>query len=55
MNQEKLIAQLKIDEGFRGKPYRCTAGKLTIGFGRNLDDVGASVAESEMMLSVDLK
>ncbi|WP_296059597.1 glycoside hydrolase family protein [uncultured Amphritea sp.] len=55
MNQEKLIAQLKIDEGFRGKPYRCTAGKLTIGFGRNLDDVGVSVAEAEMMLSEDLK
>lgn len=31
---EALIAR---EEGFRMKPYRCTAGKLTIGFGWNLD------------------
>lgn len=24
-------------EGYRSKPYRCTAGKLTIGYGWNLD------------------
>ena len=55
MNKAKLIAQLSIDEGFRAKPYRCTAGKLTIGYGRNLDDVGVSVAEAEMMLNEDIK
>lgn len=31
---EALIAR---EEGFRTKPYRCPAGKLTIGFGWNLD------------------
>lgn len=25
-------------EGFRSKPYRCPAGKLTIGYGRNIQD-----------------
>ena len=32
--------QLKQDEGWRLKPYRCTAGKLTIGYGRNIEDKG---------------
>lgn len=31
---EALIAR---EEGFRTKPYRCTSGKLTIGYGWNLD------------------
>ena len=30
--------RLKIHEGLRLQPYRCTKGKLTIGVGRNLDD-----------------
>lgn len=33
----KLIEQLKRHEGFKRNPYRCTAGKLTIGYGYNLD------------------
>lgn len=45
MITEKLKSLLKNDterfiaheEGFRSKPYRCTAGKLTIGIGWNLD------------------
>lgn len=40
-------------EGLRCKPYRCTAGKLTIGYGRNLDDVGISQAEADMMFERD--
>ena len=35
-----LIESLKRDEGFRKFPYRCPAGKLTIGYGFNLDDEG---------------
>jgi lysozyme len=42
MNDAKLIAELVKDEGLRLKPYKCTAGKTTIGVGRNLDDVGIS-------------
>jgi lysozyme len=55
-------------EGFRdkpyfdccGKPYRsCICppqkkGKLTIGYGRNLDDVGLSKLEAEVLLEHDL-
>jgi len=35
----RIKAQLVRHEGLRLKPYRCTAGKLTIGYGRNLDFV----------------
>lgn len=35
-------------------PYRCSAGKLTIGVGRNLDDRGISVDESRYLLSNDI-
>lgn len=40
-------------EGLRLHPYKCTAGKLTIGYGRNLDDVGISRAEADMMFERD--
>ena len=40
-------------EGLRLKPYRCTASKLTIGYGRNLEDVGISRAEADMMFERD--
>jgi len=48
--EEKLIDQLIVDEGLRLKPYRCTAGKLTIGVGRNLDDNWLSASEIKRML-----
>jgi lysozyme len=50
----KLMEQIKRHEGLRLKPYRCTANKLTIGYGRNIDDVGISEAEAEVLLSNDL-
>ena len=40
-------------EGLRCKPYKCTAGKLTIGYGRNLDDNGISADEAEYMFNND--
>ena len=46
--------QLKGHEGFRSKPYRDTVGKLTIGYGRNLDDVGITRAEGGMLLDNDV-
>jgi lysozyme len=36
----KLESLLTLHEGSKRFPYRCTAGKLTIGIGFNLDDVG---------------
>lgn len=47
--------QLHRDEGLRKKPYRDTVGKLTIGVGRNLDDVGLALDEIELMLDNDIK
>ena len=45
---------LKRHEGFRRKPYLCSAGRQTIGYGRNLSDVGISEAEAEWLLSRDI-
>jgi lysozyme len=42
-----------VDEGLRLHPYRDTVGKLTIGYGRNLDDKGISQAEADLMLAND--
>jgi lysozyme len=53
MNFEALLSALKSDEGFREKPYSDTVGKLTIGYGRNLDDVGISRQEAHDMLTRD--
>lgn len=39
------IEQLKKDEGLRLAPYRCTAGKLTIGYGHNLSALGITNAD----------
>ena len=35
-----LVKQLMLHEGVRLKPYRCSAGKLTIGVGHNYEDTG---------------
>lgn len=50
----KLRAQLVRHEGYRAFPYRDSVGKLTIGIGRNLDDVGIARAEAELLLDNDL-
>ena len=51
---DKLIKQLKKHEGVELKPYKCTSNKLTIGIGRNLEDVGISEHEAEYLLMNDL-
>ena len=48
MKMNSVIEQLKLDEGVKLKPYRDTAGKLTIGVGRNLDDAGISPTEADL-------
>jgi GH24 family phage-related lysozyme (muramidase) len=48
-----LVRQLKTHEGLRLTPYRCTSGKLTIGYGRNLEDTGVSLEEADRMLHDD--
>ena len=49
---ESLIAK---HEGLSLKPYRDTVGKLSIGYGRNLDDNGISKHEAELMLVRDIE
>jgi lysozyme len=51
---ERIKEQLVRHEGLRLKPYRCTAGRLTIGIGRNLDDCGISQSEAYVMLINDI-
>lgn len=46
--------QLIRDEGLRLHPYKDSVGKLTIGVGRNLDDVGISKAEAALLLDNDI-
>ncbi len=53
-DRQKLIQQLRLHEGERLKPYRCTAGKLTIGVGRNLEDRGITTEESAYLLNNDI-
>ncbi|MFA7098345.1 MAG: glycoside hydrolase family protein [Gammaproteobacteria bacterium] len=51
----RIKSQLVRHEGLRLKPYRCTAGKLTIGVGRNLDDCGISQKEAYALLDNDIR
>jgi len=51
----KLIKQLKRHEGYRRLVYECTRGVLTIGIGRNLESVGISEKEAEMLLENDIQ
>lgn len=55
MDIERLKKQLMAHEGLRLKPYRCTAGKLTIGVGRNIEDRGVSSSEAMYMLDNDIE
>jgi len=54
MDRDLLKSQLERHEGVRLRPYRDTVGKLTIGIGRNLDDVGITRDEAEFLLENDI-
>ncbi|MEA1998778.1 MAG: glycoside hydrolase family protein [Euryarchaeota archaeon] len=54
MTESVLIDQLIHHEGLRLRPYRCPAGRLTIGVGRNLDDKGISHEEALYLLKNDI-
>ena len=55
MNEQRLAAQLTVDEGRRPRIYLCTAGKWTGGVGRNLSDRPFSDDEIDLMLKNDIK
>ena len=54
MNRDELRSMLVLHEGLRLFPYKCTAGKTTIGVGRNLDDVGITQDEAMYLLERDI-
>ncbi len=54
-NQQRLRAELIRHEGLRLKPYRDSTGYLTIGTGRNLDAIGISQDENDLMLNNDIQ
>jgi len=65
---DPMLAQsIRLHEGFSSRPYLCTAGALTIGYGRNLDshppdpadlrrweESGCTDVEAEQMLVEDI-
>ena len=55
MDTVEMRRELIRDEGLRTKPYKCTAGRLTIGIGRNLDDKGISREEAMILLDHDIR
>ncbi len=54
MDLTKLKQSIKKHEGLKLKPYQCPKGKITIGYGRNLEDNGITLHEAEKMLETDL-
>lgn len=52
---QEIRLMLLEDEGMRLKPYVDTVGKVTIGVGRNLTDVGISQKMAFQMLEEDLE
>jgi len=55
MLMDRILEGLKLDEGFRSFPYRCTANKLTIGYGRNLEERGITKEEATHLLKNDIR
>ncbi|WP_444943959.1 glycoside hydrolase family protein [Microbulbifer sp. ZKSA006] len=49
-----LVEQLLSHEGVELKTYKCSAGRLTIGVGRNLSDRGVSYDEALILLKNDI-
>ena len=54
MDTGPIKEQLIRHEGLKLRPYLCTAGKLTIGVGRNLTDTGISLDEAMQLLENDV-
>lgn len=52
---EQLEEWIKRHEGFRTHPYLDAKEKLTIGYGRNLQENGISKEEAECMFSNDIE
>ena len=53
--ESELLQQIKEHEGLKLFPYKCPAGKLTIGYGHNLEDNGLSQSVCEYILIEDIE
>lgn len=54
MDIENVKRRLIEEEGLKLFPYRCTANKLTLGVGRNIEDRGISDITAMQMLEEDI-
>lgn len=54
INKSLVVASMRRHEGLMLKPYVDTVGKLSIGYGRNLDDRGISPQEAAFLLDNDV-
>jgi lysozyme len=54
-SEDLLFSELERDEGIRLRPYLDTEGKMTIGIGRNLDDIGVDPEEARYMCRKDIQ
>ena len=54
MDFENVVKIVKIHEGLALKAYKCPAGKITIGYGRNLEDRGITISTANNMLCEDI-
>jgi len=54
VDKAKLIEELKRDEGVELRPYKCSAGFLTLGVGRNIEERGITMDESDYLLANDI-
>ena len=55
--REKLIEMLKLHEGVESHAYECSASKITVGVGRNIDPeggIGLSEDEIDYLLQNDI-
>lgn len=52
---DQLVEYIKEAEGFRSLAYECPAGKLTVGYGKNIEDLpGLTEEQASVILQMDL-
>lgn len=54
MDVEKLKDQLILHEGLELKSYQCSAGFITLGVGRNVEELGITEDEARYLLDNDI-